>query len=113
VTIVTGSAEINLMCDTQGQTIAQKESYKILLDPTVEPGQFRKATASVSWAGIRQTLNVTPSYTAWAIEDAQASLDDETNRVQVVVDVAASASGTYTKAVGQSLNFQVTTLAMV
>jgi hypothetical protein len=113
VTIVTGRAPINLSGESPGAEINQKESYKILLDPTLEPGQFRKATASVSWAGILQGLSGTPATTGWIIEDAQASLDDETNRIQLVVDVWVLAKGLFANANGKWLNFQVTTLAMV
>jgi hypothetical protein len=58
--------------------------------------------------------NATSSEITWKIDDAQATLDDEANRVQLVVDISLTARGSQGVIVqAQSLMFQVTTLALI
>ena len=71
VTIVTGMLPIGLNAWSQGQQQMHKESYKVLLEPFVAPGQFRKATATAALSYIM--TSGAPSETQWAIEDAQAT----------------------------------------
>ena len=49
----------------------------------------------------------------WVLDDAQATFDEKTGRVQLVVDVTVRATGPGTSTQTTSLMFQVTTLAKV
>jgi hypothetical protein len=117
VTTVTGAIPIFLSVFSQGSFVTQKDSFKVLLDPTLTPGQFRKATAMASFAQFssqeQQPIAGTQNAMGWQIDDAQATLDDETGKVQLVVDVAVTALGSSMSVIAQSLMFQVTTLAKV
>jgi hypothetical protein len=116
VTIVTGLIETTpnlLRAYSTGPLEVQSQSYKVFLDPTLAPGKFRKATAMVSVAAWATTTNALATSTNCGIVDAQATLDDESNRVQLIIDVTAQAQGN--DAISQlfSANFQVTTLAVI
>jgi hypothetical protein len=113
VMLITGKMPIDMRVDSTD--IIQKESYKVLLDPRLDPGKFRKATATVSLGTLVQiNNNATSSEIIWKIDDAQATLDDEANRVQLVVDISLTARGSQGVIVqAQSLMFQVTTLALI
>ena len=114
MTVVTGMMQMVLTASSQGPFATQKESYKVLLDPTLTPGQFRKASAIASLSSIVHSQNAGEPYTAGRhIDDAQATLDDETGKVQLVVNVTATAFGPSMITIVQSLMFQVTTLAKV
>ena len=52
VTVVTGMMQMVLTASSQGPFATQKESYKVLLDPTLTPGQFRKASAIASFGRV-------------------------------------------------------------
>jgi hypothetical protein len=110
VTIVTGAMPIDIKA-FNGATV--RGSFKALLDPGLTPGQFRRATATASLGHVLSMGNTTPLTNVWIIEDAQATLDDEAGRVQLVVDVTVSTGGTSVTAQVFSLMFQVTTLARV
>jgi hypothetical protein len=43
VTIITGMVQISAY--SSGPQVNEKESFKLLLDPVLTPGQFRKATS--------------------------------------------------------------------
>jgi hypothetical protein len=116
VTIVTGKIQAmpNLLrVYSTGPLEEQRQSYKVLLDPTLAPGKFRKATAMVSVAAWSTTTNALPTSTSCGIEDAQATFDDEANQVQLIIDVWGQAQGN--NAISQLFyaNFQVTTLAEI
>jgi hypothetical protein len=115
VTIVTGRIPIELMAqDDADRGNVQRVSYKVLLDPTLTPGQFRKATSTVSLGGMSAASGGASSFNLLlVIDDAQATLDDEAGRVQLVVDVTVMAQGTNVFSRLMSLMFQVTTLATV
>jgi hypothetical protein len=49
----------------------------------------------------------------WAIEDAQATFDDEAGQVQLIIDLYVSAIGAGHWAAVYWTNFQVTTLAII
>jgi hypothetical protein len=108
---VTGTIPTYTGAASSGPQTVNKESFKVLLDPTLTPGKFRKATATASlsytWA------YGAPSEVHWSIEDAQATLDDETGQVQLVIDIMVVASGTNSNVGTNAAMFQVTTLAMV
>jgi len=107
VTIVTGTMPVLIGALN---SVGQKDSFKALLDPTLTPGQFRKATATASLGAIAQWDGTAIT---WTIEDAQATLNDETGQVQLVIDVSVYAEGPGAAVQVRSLMFQVTTLAMV
>jgi len=117
VTIVSGSVTINpngLRVDAVGSAyVQQRASYKVLVDPTLAPGKFRKATATVSVMGWAATANTLPSSSSCQIEDAEATFDDEAGQVQLIIDALVQASGTNNICQFFGCNFQVTTLAMV
>ena len=116
VTIVTGSAWVQpsgLRANAPTvNALQQRASYKVLVDPTLAPGKFRKATATVSALGWAATT-VMPGSSSFQIEDAEATLDDEAGQVQLIIDVLVEASGTNNIAQWFGCNFQVTTLAVV
>jgi hypothetical protein len=94
--------------------LEQRDSIKVLLDPTLAPGQFRKATATASLGAITYGVSApSASQGRWVINDAQATFDDEAGKVQLVIDVSVEAAGDATFANTSSLMFQVTTLAKV
>lgn len=116
VTIVTGSVQVEpsgLRVDASGlNLVQQRASYKVLVDPTLAPGKFRKATATVSAVGWSASTNSFGS-SACQIEDAEATFDDEAGRVQLIIDLLVEASGTNNISQLFGCNFQVTTLAVV
>jgi hypothetical protein len=117
VTIVTGEMPIYGMATaiSSGAGGSAQASFKAVLDPTLAPGKFRKATATAAFGSIEYFGSAPPLNTRWEIQDAQATFDDEEGKVQLVVDVLISvqSSGTNTDATARSIMFQVTTLAMV
>ena len=117
VTIVTGSAWVQpsgLRANAPTvNALQQRASYKVLVDPTLAPGKFRKATATVSASGWAGTTNSIPSLTSFQIEDAEATFDDEAGQVQLIVDILVEADGTNNISQWFGCNFQVTTLAVV
>ena len=62
------------------------------------------ASLSSASGGVRLTEQ-------WVLDDARATYDDESGRVQLVVDVTVRATGPGTSTQTTSLMFQVTTLA--
>jgi hypothetical protein len=115
VTIVTGTIVIpnSLRVLSSGPPAQQRASYKVLLDPTLAPGKFRKAVATVSVVDAASTTNSLPSASQCAIEDAQATFDDEAGQVQLIIDVMVEADGANNITQFFGSNFQVTTLALV
>ena len=79
VTVVTGRVLIQngLRVQSLGPLAGQTASYKVLLDPTLAAGKFRKATATVSVISWGATTNSLPGGSLCTIKDAQASFDDE------------------------------------
>jgi hypothetical protein len=114
VTIITGKIEMFMYIGSTGPAVSQNYSFKALVDPTLTPGQFRKATATASMSGVSSgiTSGVGAPQTSWAIEDAQATFDDETGRVQLIVNTVVGAIGANAVLQANKLMFQVTTLAM-
>ena len=111
VTIVTGQLQVYLQAASQGSQAVTKESYMALLDPLSAPGKFRKATATAS-LGWQETAGQ-PVDVQCAIEDAHATLDDETGQVRLVVDLMIGVTGANSYSILHAVMFQVTTLAMV
>jgi len=111
VTVVTGMLAYPLYTYSGGGIVTQNASFRALVDPTTAPGQFRKAVATASLRQIGQTNG--PTYAQWFINEVQATLDDETGSVQLVVDLSLSADGGGVYVYLNSIDFQVTTLAMI
>jgi len=111
VTIVTGQLQVYLQAASQGSQAVTKESYMALLDPLSAPGKFRKATATASLGW--QYTSGQPGELQCAIEDAQATLDDETGQVRLVVDLMIAVTGANSNSIIYAVMFQVSTLALV
>src|SRR5262245_45343596 len=94
VTVVTGRILIqnSFFVLSSGPETQQTESYKVLVDPSLDAGKFRKSTATAvaSWTAI---TNSVPGVGLCQISDAQATFDDEAGRVQLIIDVIIKASG--------------------
>ena len=112
VTVVTGALPFFFEASSSGGPATQSVSIKALLDPALTPGQFRRSTAIASFANQFHVSTTVPNNVQWIIDDAQATLDDESGQVQLVVDVTFNVLGS-TQAGAQSTMFQVTTLAKV
>ena len=119
VTIVTGTMPISVAAFGKPGTTTQNCTFKAILDPTLTPGQFRRATSIVSFGAIMSSASLSSASGGvkiteqWVLDNAQATFDDEAGRVQLVVDVTVRATGPGTSAQTTSLMFQVTTLAKV
>jgi hypothetical protein len=99
-----------------GSGNALEETFAVILDqPQLGPGQFRRAIASASLAGINgapsQPAAPGSSALSWYVTSAEADLDDETGRIQLMVDLHVGvAFGTAEIAF---VSFQVMTSAAV
>src|SRR5215470_13385812 len=101
VTVITGSLPINVQIGSTPQSI------KTLVDPTLAPGQFRKAAAVVSFTSL--STSIPPSMGPdpanpgsggfpgasinWFIDDVQATLDDESSRIVLQMDIGGNSGG--------------------
>jgi len=56
---------------------------------------------------------IQPVHVQCAIEDSQATLDNETGQVRLVVDLMIAVTGANSYSILHAVMFQVTTLAMV
>ena len=107
VTIVTGTLPISLAAFGKPGTTSQRGSFKAVLDPSLTPGQFRRATSTVSFGAIMSSASL--SYASGGVRFTEQWV----RRVQLVVDVTVRATGPGTSTQTTSLMFQVTTLAKV
>jgi hypothetical protein len=99
-----------------GSGVALEETFSVLLDqPRLTAGQFRRAIATASLAGINgaPTFVATGSGAAlsWYVQAVDAHFDDETGGVKLVVDLHAGAA--FGSAEIVLVGFQVTTSAAV
>ncbi len=110
VTVITGSLPFGPnVFSNSNNFVTQSVSMTALVDPTLTPGQFRKATATAALAQTFGNVNAVPGTFRFSVDEVQASLDDESGKIEIRVDAsvgAANASGTIEK-----INFEVTTLA--
>jgi hypothetical protein len=119
VTVITGSLPINVMVGSTPQSV------KTLIDPTLQPGQFRKATAVVSFMNLTCSIpgsgpmdpnnpggGFPGASPGWSIDDVEATLDDESSRVVLRMDIGGVSGGQTYSMIGR-IGFQVTTLARV
>jgi hypothetical protein len=113
ITVVSGFLQAAVQAYSSGGTSNQSMSFKALLDPTLAPGKFRKATAIAALATTGHNSQVVPNSAQWSMDDAQATLDDESGQVQLIVDVSVSVTGTNSSVLISSISFQVTTLSLV
>jgi hypothetical protein len=108
VTVVTGTLPAGLVANSATQSL----SLTALLDPTLNPGQFRKATAMAALAATGANLGApaTPtSAVSFSIDGVEANFDGQSGRTELRVDLTVEvAVGT---AAIQRVAFQVTTLA--
>jgi hypothetical protein len=110
VTVVTGVIPANVSEFSQGGNFAtQSVSVTALVDPTLTPGQFRKATATAALATTSATENALGFNFQFSIDDVDATLDDETGRIELRVDASVNVLNGFA-AIG-GIAFQVTTLS--
>jgi hypothetical protein len=77
-------------------------------------GQFRKATAIAALAGRSCTPPpVANALLQWTVDDAQATWDDESGKIQLPVDATVAAQPANAISSVTKFMFQVTTLAKV
>jgi hypothetical protein len=84
-------------------------SVSALVDPTLTPGQFRRATATAALAGTSADVNAAPSNLRCSIDNVEASLHDQSGRIEIRVDAQLAVSNGNMNA--PNFTFQVTTLA--
>jgi hypothetical protein len=98
-----------------GTGIVQKETFTALIDPQLEAGQFKRAIAVASLAGIgyRDNDAAQPDSANWLIEEAQADFDDESGKVELRVSLNVNPRGIGSSATISHVSFQVTTIAAV
>jgi hypothetical protein len=111
VTIVSGTLSVSGGGAFSGSIGFENQNFNVsaLVDPTLTPGQFRKATAIAALAATTTLVSALPSTAQYSIENVEASLDDESGRIEIRVDGQVGvANGNVTL---QELSFQVTTLA--
>jgi hypothetical protein len=108
VTVVTGTLPAELVANSGTQSL----SLTALVDPTLNPGQFRKATATAALAATGANLGAPATSTSavsFSIDGVEANFDGQTGRTELRVDLTVGVSnGT---AAIQRVAFQVTTLA--
>jgi hypothetical protein len=105
VTIVTGTMPISLAAFGKPGKTTQRGSFKAVLDPSLTPGQFRRATSTVSFGAIMSSASLSSA------SGGVRFTEQWVRRVQLVVDVTVRATGPGTSTQTTSLMFQVTTLA--
>jgi hypothetical protein len=108
VTIVSGKIQIGSLL--QASATSQELSVRTLVEPTLAPGQFRKAVATASFGVISFRASSPTAEAIWEIAEVQATLDDETGRIQLVIVIAGRGNATTIVEI-EELQFQVTTLA--
>jgi hypothetical protein len=114
VTIVTGFVAAGAVTSVTaaGALSNAPVSFKVLLDPTLQPGQFRKATAMVALAGRDSGINALGATVRYTIDDAQATWDDESGKTLLLVDATVGVQSPASSAISR-FAFQVTTLAKI
>jgi hypothetical protein len=115
--ICTGKLGVHLNAadNNAGNGVTQKETYKALIDPQLDAGQFRRAlvVASFDDIGYRDNDPTQRDSVQWVIEEAQADFDDESGQVELRVSLMLHVRGIGSSARIGSISFQVTTIASV
>ena len=111
VTIVSGMLPLSGLL---GGAISMTRNFSVsaLVDPTLTPGQFRKATAIAALTGVIADLSAAPNVVRCSIDNVEASLDDESGRTEIRIDAQVGIAPTGTINI-PGFTFQVTTLAKV
>jgi hypothetical protein len=110
VTIVSGALPVAGGAFSSSINVeTQNFSVSALVDPTLTPGQFRKATAIAALAAIAGSSGALPSQRQCSINNVEATLDGQNGRIEIRVDGQVAVSNGDMSV--QSLTFQVTTLA--
>ena len=99
-----------------GGGTALEETFSILLDqPRLAPGQFRRAIATASLAGINGSATIVAigsgASNSWYVQAVDAHYDDETGGIKLEVDLHVGAS--FGSAEIMLVGFQVATSAAV
>lgn len=113
VTIVTGTFDGAIQVNSGGGWSTNSGSFKALLDPVLTPGQFRKATAMAALAGRSCTPGGANTVLQWTIDDAKATWDDESGKIQLTVNATVAAQPVNAISTVTKFMFQVTTLAKI
>jgi hypothetical protein len=103
VTVVTGTLPAGLVANSGTQSL----SLTALVDPTLNPGQSRKATATAALAAAGANLGAPTSAFSFSVDGVEANFDGQTGRTELRVDLTVSGG---TAAIPR-IAFQVTTLA--
>lgn len=114
--ICTGKLSAGLFAaDPSGNGVTQKETFKALIDPQLDAGQFKRALVVASFDDIeyRDTDPTQRDSVRWVIEEAQADFDDESGQVELRVSLMLTVRGIGSSARIRSISFQVTTIASV
>jgi hypothetical protein len=115
VSVTTGLAQFNVGAFSQNPNQnRQSDVIKLLVDPVLAPGQFRKATAMVSFANVQRNAGITAgefTQSSWSIDDTSCSLDDESGKVELRFQVTVLSGGTNSSTNLSSAAFQVTSVA--
>jgi hypothetical protein len=115
VFITTGIAQFGLAAFSQNANqLRQSDSVKLLVDPVLAPGQFRKSTAMVSFANVQRgstAINGEFQFSSWSIDDITSSLDDESGKVELRFEVSVGSGGTNSNTQLVAVAFQVTSTA--
>ena len=115
VLVTTGIAQFSIQAFSQNANqTTQSDSIKLLVDPVLAPGQFRKSTAMVSFSSVQRSSSTAPgeiNFSSWSITDISCSLDDESGKVELRFDVNVLTQGTQSSTTIQSVAFQVTSIA--
>jgi hypothetical protein len=98
---------------TASSGITQKETFTLLVGPQLSHQQFRKAIASAFLADIRLGFDRIGS-AEWALVGVDADWDDESQQVELEVELQTKASSPLGMSVTLArFGFQVTILAAV
>ena len=116
--ICTGKLDAVLFANdntASGNGVTQKETFKALIDPPLEAGQFKRALVVASFDDIeyRDSDPTQRDSVRWVIEEAQADFDDESGQVELRVSLMLTVRGIGSSARFRSISFQVTTIAAV
>ncbi len=110
VTVVSGIMPVFLQ--VSGNQGSQSGSFKALVDPQLNPGQFIKSTATASLNNLSYSTNATATSAQWRIDEVEATFDDESGKIQLRID-ATEGQEVQTPFRLQAFGFQVTTLAKI
>lgn len=118
--ICTGSLQVFLSAtddSANGTGVTARETFKALIepDPQLTPGQFRRAIAQAAITSFSSADNdpAQKDRVSWAIEEAEADLDDESSQVELRVALMVNPAGAGSNVTLREVSFQVHILAQV